>query len=179
MNSANRLRDEYNKMVDLINKQLKRLEKADPDAVSIGRYRNYFQKVTSNRPNYRTMQKMYSSAKRLLDSGELSLVSSERSKASGIQTFHRMGHTWVNKRNYNALIAFLDDARSRGLGSLYSSEQLAAAYYEINNKGLSKSDIQKNIDKWSKQIKRDGEGKTIEVTNPKKLKVTKYGNKGK
>ena len=164
-------------MVDMINEQLKQLEKADPDAVSIGRYRNYFQHVSTDRPNYRTISKLHASAKKLLQSGELSLISNERAKASGIETFHRMGHTWVNKRNYNALIAFLDDARARGLGSLYSSDQLVTAYHEAKEKGLSKSDIQKNINKWSEQVKHDSDGKTIEVSNPKKLKVRKYGNK--
>lgn len=175
--NTNRIRDEYNAMVDMINEQLKKLEKADPDAVSIGRYRNYFQHVNTDRPNYRTISKMRTSAKKLLQSGELSLISNERAKATGIETFHRMGHTWVNKRNYNALIQFLDDARARGLGSLYSSEQLVTAYQQAREKGLTKSDIQKNINKWSEQVKHDSDGKTIEVSNPKELKVRKYGNK--
>ena len=175
--NTNTIRDEYNAMVDMINEQLRKLEKADPDAVSIGRYRNYFQHVTTNRPNYRMISKMRASAKRLLESGELSLINSERAKATGIETFHRMGHTWVNKRNYNALVQFLDDARARGLGSLYSSDQLVTVYHQAKEKGLSKSDIQKNINKWSEQVKRDNDNKIIEVTNPKELKVRKYGNK--
>ena len=67
---------------------------------------------------------------------------------------------------------FLDDARSRGLGSLYSSTQLIDLIKEAKDKRLTNAQIRANIDKWARQtVKYDKEGKVIEVENPRKLYV--------
>lgn len=164
-------RKEYNKMVTDINRQIRRLEKADPESVSLEHYRNYFQKVTTKNPNLRTIQKLYTSAKRLLKSGELSVEAQTRSKANAIRTLHDEGFTYINKRNFNSYIRFLDDARARGLASIYSSTQILEAVHEAKKQGLSKEQILNNMDRWSKNMKRDKEGKLIEQIEPRKLRI--------
>ena len=69
---------------------------------------------------------------------------------------------------------FLDDARAKGLGALYSSTQLIEAIQEAKQKGLTKAQIKKNIERWAKNVDRDKEGKIVEVVTPKKLKVRRY-----
>ena len=164
-------REKYNEMVTEINRQLKLLEKADPESVSLERYRKYFRKVTTKKPNYRKIQTMYSRAKKLLASNELSLDSQERAKANAIKTLQLEGIDYINKRNFNSYMRFLDDARARGLATLYSSTQIIEAIHEANKQGLTKEQILSNIDRWSKQVKYDKEGKVIEQIEPRKLKI--------
>lgn len=164
-------RKAYNKMVTDINRQIRRLEKADPESVSLERYRNFFQKVTTKNPNYRTIQKLYSRAKKVLSSGELSVESQTRAKANAIQTLRDEGMTYINKSNFNSYIRFLEDARSKGLSALYSSSQIIEAVHEAKKQGLTKDQILANIDRWSRQVKYDKEGKVIEQIEPRKLKI--------
>ena len=175
--NAEDYRKEYNRMVREISRQISKLEKIDPESVALERYRNYFQPVTTRNPNYRTMQKLYSAAKSVIRSNQLSPESQERSKANAIETLHREGYDYINKRNFNSYMRFLDDARARGLGSLYSSTQIIEAIREAKEKGLSKSQILNNIKHWSEEMKRDSEGRIIEQIEPKRLKVKLYGNK--
>ena len=164
-------RREYNKMVTEINKQIRKLEKADPESISLERYRNYFQKVTTKNPNYRTMQKLYSKAKKLLTSNELSVDWQERSKAATIKTLNDEGMTYINRKNFSSYMRFLDDARARGLAALYSSTQIIEAVHEAKSQGMTDSQIKSNIEYWSNQMKRDKEGKVIEQIEPKKLRI--------
>lgn len=173
MKSSNKIRNEYNKMVKQINSDLKKLAKIDPESQVLEQYRGYFKTVKIDNPNYNTIAKMKKQASDLLKSGRLSLQGHERAKANAINTLHNEGYTFINKRNFNSFMRFLDDARARGLGSLYSSTQLLTAINEAKEKGLSNADIKKNIQKWSDQMKRDKEGRIVEVKRPKKLKVEK------
>ena len=69
---------------------------------------------------------------------------------------------------------FLDDARARGLGSIYSSEQLIKAVNEAKRKGLTKAQVEANIERWAKKVvKFDSEGKQVEVVSPPEIKVRK------
>ena len=169
--TKNDYKAKYNDMVKEINKQIRKLEKADPESVALERYRNYYKPVTSKDPNYNTIRKLYKSARDLLKSNELSLESQDRAVANAIETFHREGRTYINKRNFNSFMRFLDDARARGIASLYSSTQIIDAIQEAKEKGLSDDQIKANIQRWSKNIKRDKEGRIIEQLEPRKLKV--------
>ena len=171
MNSED-YRREYNKMVEEIQKQLKELKKLDPDSVTLDRYRRRFQKVTTKSPHFRTIQKQYMKAKKILSSNELSKESQERAKANAIETLHRQGYDFINKKNFNSFMRFLDDARSRGLGSIYSSTQLLEPIIEMKKRGLTKEEILNNIEYWADEyVKYDDNGKIIEVIEPKKLEI--------
>ena len=177
--NSEKLRLEYNEAVKEINKQLKALAKADPSSIALERWRGYFKPVRTKNPNYRTIQKMKKQASDLLKSGQLSVEGYERSVANAIETLHREGYGFINKRNFNSFMRFLDDARARGLGSLYSSEQLLDAIHTAREKGLSDEEIKKNIARWSQQLGTDKNGRTIEVENPAPLKVRRYAGRRK
>lgn len=166
-------------MVGTISKQIKALEKADADTPALSRWRNYFKKVTTANPNRRTITKLRNQARNLIESGQLSLESQERSIANAIQKLHDDGYDFIDRSNFNYFFQFVDDARARGLGSLYSSEQLIDAIKSAVDQGLSDDTIRKNIEKWAEKVPKDKSGKVIEVQNPKPLKVHKYGDKGK
>lgn len=168
------LKGRYNEAVKQINSQLRKLAKSDPSSVTLERYRGYFKPITSKHPDYDTVRKMYRQANELLESGELSLEGHERSVANAIETLHRDGYDFINRRNFNSFMRFLDDARARGLGSLYSSEQILEAVNRAKQKGLTESEIRKNINRWSEQIATDKEGRAIEVKRPKQLRVIRY-----
>lgn len=165
-------RREYNLMVDEIHRQLQELKKADPDSVSLDRYRRRFQKVTTRNPHFRTIQSQYMKAKKLLASNELSLESQKRSKAAAIRTLHKEGLTFINRKNFNSFMRFLDDARARGLGSIYSSTQILEPLIDMQKKGMTKEQIKNNIKYWADEyVKYDENGKIIEVIEPKKLEI--------
>ena len=177
-NSEN-LRLEYNQAVKEINKQLKALAKEDPSSVTLERWRGYFKPVYNKNPHYETMRKMKKQATDLLKSGQLSLEGHKRSVANAIETLHREGYNFINRKNFNSFMRFLDDARARGLGALYSSEQLLEAINTAKDRGLTEEEIKKNIERWAKQMGTDANGRTIEVVNPAPLKVRKYGGRRK
>lgn len=177
--NTERVKKMYNEAVKEINKQLKALAKADPDAVSLLRYQNFFKPITSQKPNYKTTMSMYKYAKKVLDSGELSLQSHERRMATTVETFQRAGLEFVDRSNVMSLIFFLEDARARGLATQYSSTQLAEVWEDMVRQEMSEEEIKKNMKRWEKGVRKDKKGKTIEVENPKPLKVRRYGSRGK
>ena len=177
--STESIRKEYNRMVGQISKQIKALEAHDPDTPALARYRGYFQKVTTPNPNRTTITKLRNKARGILESGELSIESQERSIANAIWKLHKDGYKYINRNNFNYFFRFVDDARARQLGQQYSSEQIIDAVKEAIDMGLSDETIMKNIEKWSDKMPKDKEGKVIEVSNPKPLKVHRYGDKGK
>lgn len=177
--SSEKLKAKYNEAVKEINRQIKALAKEDPSSITLERYRGYFKPVTSKNPNNKTMQKLYRSATQLLKSGQLSLEGHRRSVANAIETLHREGYDFINRKNFNDFMRFLDDARARGLGSLYSSEQLLEAINTAKEKGLTDEEIKKNIDRWANQLGTDKNGRTIETENPAPLKVRRYAGRRK
>lgn len=165
---------EYNYYRKMINKNLDKLEKVSPDSVALERWRGYFQEITTAKPNARALSKLTKQARDLYKSGQTSIKVVRRSEALAIQTLHEEGYNYINRRNFNSFMRFLDDARAKGLGALYSSTQLIEAIQEAKQKGLTKAQIKKNIERWAKNVDRDKEGKIVEVVTPKKLKVRKY-----
>ena len=166
--------ERYNDMVDRINYALQSLEQSDPDAVSLERWRGYFVKEDPNATlDSRTLTAMARQAKRLLESGQLSIEAQERSVASTIETLKNdLDLDFINRRNFNSFMRFLDDARARGLGTIYDSEQLLNAIHEAKQKGLTKAQIRANMDRWAKKaVKLDKNGKQIEIIEPPKITI--------
>ena len=173
------VRQMYNDAVKKINRKLRELEKRDPDAISVMRYKGCFKPITTEKPNYKTAMELYKSAMKVLESGELTLKSNERRLATTVETFNRMGYTFVNRENVISLIMFLEDAKARGLAGQYSSARLAEAWETITAEGMSEEEIKKNMEYWQKNMKKDKKGRTIEVENPAPLKVRRYAGRRK
>lgn len=162
------IQKEYNALVRKINRQLRQLEKHDPDTPTLGRWRGYFKMSTAKRPNKETITKMRNAAQELLDSGQLSVEGSERAIANAIQKLHDDGYEFIDRGNFDYFFKFIDDARSRELGRWYSSEQLLDVVKAAKSMGMSDETIMQNIAKWGGKIKFDKDGKIIENQRPPK-----------
>lgn len=163
---------EYNYYAKMINKNLSKLAKELPESRALERYRGEFEPVTTDNPNKKLLNKLLKRARDVYKSGVTSLTNERRTMALAIDTLKANGIDFVNKRNFKSFFNFLDDARARGLGALYSSTQLIEAFKQAKDKGLSKKDIQANIDYWaSKELRYDSEGKLIEPSSYQPIKV--------
>lgn len=178
--ASKKLVEEFNEMAEEIQRRLDELEKYDPDAKSLERYlgpkgNDFYPLNVGSYWNEKTVREMKKKAKRLLESGELSLETMERSKATALQTLREdYKYDFIDGRNFSAFMHFLDDARARGLAAMYNSEQLVEAYHEMRQKRLTKRQIQENINRWAnKAIKYDKEGKLIEREKTPDLKVVR------
>ena len=159
---------EYNYYAKMINKNLSKLAKELPESRALERYKGEFELD----PDPQALKSMLKKAKQVYKSGATSVTKERRTMALAIDTLKEQGIDFVNRRNFKSFFTFLDDARARGLGALYSSTQLIEAIKQAKDKGLSKADIKANIDYWaSKQLKYDNEGKLIEPLSFQPLKV--------
>lgn len=163
---------EYNYYAKMINKNLSKLAKEMPESRALERYRGEFEPITSDNPNKRMVSKLAKQARDVYKSGVTSLSSERRSVALAIDTLKKQGINYVNKRNFKSFFNFLDDARARGLGALYSSTQMIEAFKEAKKKKLTKKQILANIDYWAnKYIKYDKEGLIEEPDMVKPIRV--------
>ena len=164
----------FNEKVDRLRALLDAIERKEPDAIVLEKYRGVFTKITSIRPSAKEVAKLEKKIDEVLDSNELTLESWERSKALGIEKLHKEGLDFINEKNFNAYMRFVNDAQARGLGALYSSRALVEAVYSAKSMNLTDAQIKENIRRWAKKfVKYDKEGKVIEVENPKELEVKK------
>ena len=166
---------QYNSMVDDLRSRLNAIEAIDPDSIVLERYRGVHRKLSEKTPyRTKTVDKAIAKISDLLESDKLTLEGYKRSKAQGIETLHRAGLDYINEKNFNSFMRFLNDAQARGLGALYSSDQIIEAVKEAKDRGLTRGQINENIRHWAaKSVRYDKEGKIIEVVNPPDLKVTK------
>ena len=173
--SRENLMKEFNENVDRLHENLRQLEEQNPDSVALERYRNRFYKETNPNIDYNTLQKMTKELKGVLESGATSLDVIERTETLAIETLHEEGFDFIDRKNFNSFMRFLDDARARGLGALYSSTQLISKIKTMRDRQLTKEEILKNMDRWMMQeIKYDEDGKPIEQIVPKRLYIKRY-----
>lgn len=163
----------FNEKVDRLRALLNAIERKEPDAIILEKYRGMFTKITYDRPNKKALAKLEKKIDEVLESDELTLESWEMSKALGIEKLHKEGLYYINEKNFNAYMRFVNEAQARGLGAMYSSRALVEAVYSAKSMKLTDAQIKENIRRWAKKfVKYDEEGKVIEVENPKKLEVT-------
>jgi hypothetical protein len=163
----------YERYLEQINRDLDYIEEHDPDSVVLERWRGYFQHITTPDPNYNALRKAVSQIRKLAESGIFSPEGQERSKAATIHRLKELGVEGVNRRNFNSVIRFLDDARARGLAAVFPSTQLIEAIVTAKKKGLSKREIQENIERWERDYARPykKDGRLVEVITPRPIKI--------
>lgn len=163
---------EHNYYVKMINRNLEKLAKTLPESKAIKRYYGEFQEITTDNPNYRQLLKQLKEVRDIYKSGVTSVSSQKRTMNLAIKTLKEQGLDYINKKNFGSFMNFLDDARARGLGAIYSSTQLIEAFKQAKNKGLTKAQILANIQYWAeKYVKYDEEGKIIEPDQYRPIKT--------
>ncbi len=163
--------EKYNYYAGKINEDLKTLAKEAPESKALERYAGDFEPITSDHANIRKAREMAKRAEKLYKSGATSLEGSERSMALTIDKLREEGLDFIDRRNFRSFMRFMHDAQARGLGSLYTSEQIIEAVKDARRKGLNRRQIEANIQYWEeKYIKYDKEGLLIEPDEYKPLK---------
>ena len=168
-------RETFNKKVDRLRSILDKIEERYPDAIILERYRGLFQKITTPNPKAEWVRSVEKKIDEALASEELSSLDGyRRSVIGGIKTLNEAGLDFINEKNFNHYMRFLNDAQARGLGAIYDSDRIVNFIREAKQMGLTQGQIRENIRRWAaKYVKYDRDGKVIEVENPPELKVVK------
>lgn len=152
---ASKIRQKYSKLASQIRRKAKILEQRMPEAVSVQRYRGEFPKLRDlGNVSESALQRGIKEAERLLKSNELSLRANKRSQATAIQTLNERGYNYINNQNFGYFMNFLDDARARGLASIYGYQYLLDTFNRAKKRGLSDDEIRGNIQYWANQADR-------------------------
>lgn len=151
---ANKIRQRYSYLAGRVRRQISKLRERMPEAVSLERYsEKEFPKLREMKiqPSDRALKAAIRQAEKLLSSGELTLRRQRRSVATAIKTLNERGYTYVNQQNFGYFMEFLDDARARGLASIYGYQYLLDTFNRAKKRGLSDDEIRGNIDYWAEQ----------------------------
>lgn len=152
---ASKIRQKYSKLASQIRRKAKILEARMPEAVSVQRYRGEFPKLRDlGNVSEAALRRGIKEAERLLKSNELSLRANKRSQATAIQTLNERGYNYINQGNFGYFMDFLDDARARGLASIYGYQYLLDTFNRAKKRGLSDEEIKGNIQYWANQADR-------------------------
>lgn len=152
---ASKIRQQYSKLASQIRRKAKILEQRMPEAVSVQRYRGEFPKLRDlGNVSESALRRGIKEAERLLKSNELSLRANKRSQATAIQTLNERGYNYINQGNFGYFMNFLDDARARGLASIYGYQYLLDTFNRAKKRGLSDDEIRGNIQYWANQADR-------------------------
>lgn len=168
---AKNLLKTYNEYRRQINEKLAEIEHVSPDSMILERYRKDFEEITTDTPNYNTLQKVTAKARKLLESGRLSVEQLERNKAEAINTLQKEGYD-INNKNFNAFFRFVDDARARGLGAIYDSGDIIDAVWKMRGEKMKPWQVKENIARWADKVVRfDENGRVKPVENPPEFKM--------
>ena len=151
---ANKIRQRYSYLAGRVRRQISKLRERMPEAVSLERYsEKEFPKLREMKlqPSDRALKAAIRQAEKLLSSGELTLRRQRRSVATAIKTLNERGYTYVNQQNFGYFMDFLDDARARGLASIYGYQYLLDTFNRAKKRGLSDDEIRGNIAYWAEQ----------------------------
>lgn len=152
---TSKIRQQYSKLASQIRRKAKVLEQRMPEAVSVQRYRGEFPKLRDlGNVSESALRRGIKEAQRLLESNELSLRANKRSQATAIQTLNERGYNYINNQNFGYFMNFLDDARARGLASIYGYQYLLDTFNRAKKRGLSDDEIRGNIQYWANQADR-------------------------
>lgn len=154
MKMASKIRQRYSYLAGRVRRQISKLRERMPEAVSLERYsEKEFPKLREMKiqPSDRALKAAIRQAEKLLSSGELTLRRQRRSVATAIKTLNERGYTYVNQQNFGYFMDFLDDARARGLASIYGYQYLLDTFNRAKKRGLSDDEIRGNIAYWAEQ----------------------------
>lgn len=152
---ASKIRQKYSKLASQIRRKAKILEQRMPEAVSVQRYRGEFPKLRDlGNVSESALRRGIKEAERLLKSNELSLRANKRIQATAIQTLNERGYNYINNQNFGYFMNFLNDARARGLASIYGYQYLLDTFNRAKKRGLSDDEIRGNIQYWANQADR-------------------------
>ena len=150
--ARNKIRAEYSYYAGRVRRQLRQLEQRMPESIMLERCEGEFPTLKELGPvTDRALERGVKEAKRLLESKELSLKTRKRAMGAAIKTLNARGYDYINASNFRYFFDFLEDARSRGLASIYGYQYLLDTFNRAKQRGLSDEEIKGNIAYWAEQ----------------------------
>lgn len=154
---------QYSQISQKVRKNIRYLEKHNPSSVALERYGlSEFPTMTQlKREGYdtRSLKRLIGYAKKALEQTQPSTI--KRAERLAIETINKdYGVKFINGRNINAFFRFMDDLRARGVATAKSSKVWAETYEKIRKQGLTKNEIELNMDYWLQEFEKlSSEGK--------------------
>lgn len=143
------LRSRYSKASIAIRKQLKRAEGRPGYKAMVQKYRGEFPTLEKlGDISDRDLRLLTARAEQLLETKALG-KSHESQINRALDTFQSRGYDYLNRSNIDDFFDFLDDARARGLTSIYGYEAILDAVNRARKRGLSDEEIIGNIQHWT------------------------------
>lgn len=168
----------YSQISQKVRKNIKYLEKHNPSSVALERYGiSEFPTATQlKKEGYdtRSLKRLIGYAKKALEQTQPSTI--KRAERLAIETLNKdYGVKFITGRNINAFFRFMDDLRARGVATAKSSKVWAETYEKIRKQGLTKNEIELNMDYWLQQFEKlSSEGKGEDFVPDI---IRKYGSK--
>lgn len=154
---------QYSQISQKVRNNIRYLEKHNPSSVALERYGlSEFPTMTQlKREGYdtRSLKRLTGYAKKALEQTQPSTI--KRAERLAIETINKdYGVKFINGRNINAFFRFMDDLRARGVATAKSSKVWAETYEKIRKQGLTKNEIELNMDYWLQEFEKlSSEGK--------------------
>lgn len=147
----------YGDIANKVRRNLRYLEKHNPSSVALERYglSEFPTATTLKKEGYdmRSLQMLTNYAKKALEQTQPSNV--KRAERLAIETINKdYGVKFINGRNINAFFRFMDDLRARGVATAKSSKVWAETYEKIRKQGLTKSEIELNMEYWLQEFEK-------------------------
>lgn len=147
----------YGDIANKVRRNLRYLEKHNPSSVALERYglSEFPTATTLKKEGYdmRSLQRLTNYAKKALEQTQPSNV--KRAERLAIETINKdYGVKFINGRNINAFFRFMDDLRARGVATAKSSKVWAETYEKIRKQGLTKSEIELNMEYWLQEFEK-------------------------
>lgn len=149
--AKNNIRRLYARMSAKFRYDIKRLKGRQETSQTIERYEGEFPSLT-RLGDYADDDMLKLAIERMKEAragGQLSLRSKIRAKANFVQHLHEEGFDFIDMKNVDSLLKFLDDARAKGLATYHSSEPVMSILAKGVKKGLTSDQIMGNIAYWA------------------------------
>lgn len=156
----------YSRASIKVRRQLKRLEGRPGAKKLLERYTGEFPRLRElGDVSDRELNLLTRKAEALLKTKTLT-TKHDRQIRQAVDTLQERGYDYVNMHNIDSFFDFLDDARARGLTSIYGYEAILDAVNRAKKRKLSDTEIKANIDYWAEH----NTGQRLYVRKGRKLK---------
>lgn len=149
----NEIRKEYTRLRDILNKRIQRIQESTFSNQGIaGKFPGGLPKLADIAPE--DLPYMLQQAATALTSKSGSLKGLQQRQKSAIESFRERGYTQINESNFKEFVNFLEEAKERGLGKVYGSEDVVNLYENSQAIGISQDEIMKDFNWWASNIEK-------------------------
>lgn len=149
---STRLREQYAKLSYVARTRLTNLMNKFPDYRDIANYSNAMSEFAPLRSlrgmNDKSIAMRFSRLTKYLAQGTSTERGFRKSLNETVNRLNEHGYDFINDDNIIAFYRFMEDARQRGVETIYGSEQMVELFERAHKRGLSRDQIIANMDYW-------------------------------